>query len=313
MKKLGILLTSLLLIVTLGACSSSKKTAKLGVAYGAAHGTKCFTVAAVVIDGETGAILDAVVDEYQYVSATDFTGVPNSDGGFGENYAEGVVLASKKVNNEGYSALLAAHASATQTYTQSMSAVEDFTVGKTAAELTSVDSVTGSTLTDSANYVALIATAATYAESNDAYDYEGEVELHYIEGAAHGDKCFSIAITAVADSKVVAAYVDEFQYLGTTSGATPVPNGDNTEGFAAGNKAEVMLCSKKVNNSVYSALLAANGGATQEYAQSMAAIEAEAAGKTAEELKAIDGISGSTLTDTNSYLSLIADSITNNK
>ena len=38
-------------------------------------------------------------------SADGVTGVPNSDGGFGENIAEGKVLGSKRVNNDYYSTI----------------------------------------------------------------------------------------------------------------------------------------------------------------------------------------------------------------
>ena len=79
---------------------------ELKVAYGAAHGTKCFTSAAALTDGET--IILSYIDEFQFMDAGDgVTGVPNSDAGFGENVAEGRVLASKRVNTDYYSANMA--------------------------------------------------------------------------------------------------------------------------------------------------------------------------------------------------------------
>ena len=75
----------------------------LNVAYGAAHGTKCFTLASALTDGEN--IVLSYIDELQFMSSADgVTGVPNSDGGFGENIAEGKVLGSKRVNNDYYTA-----------------------------------------------------------------------------------------------------------------------------------------------------------------------------------------------------------------
>ena len=69
----------------------------LNVAYGAAHDTKCFTLAAALTDGEN--IVLSYLDDLQFMSTADgVTGVPNSDADFGADYAEGKVLASKREN-----------------------------------------------------------------------------------------------------------------------------------------------------------------------------------------------------------------------
>ena len=74
----------------------------LNVAYGAAHGTKCFTLAAALTDGEN--IVLSYLDDLQFMSTADgVTGVPNSDADFGADYAEGKVLASKRENAAYYS------------------------------------------------------------------------------------------------------------------------------------------------------------------------------------------------------------------
>ena len=74
----------------------------LNVAYGAAHGTKCFTLAAALTDGEN--IVLSYLDDLQFMSTADgVTGVPNSDADFGADYAEGKVLGSKRENAAYYS------------------------------------------------------------------------------------------------------------------------------------------------------------------------------------------------------------------
>ena len=138
----------------------------LSVAYGAAHGTKCFTIAAALTDGET--IVGAYVDELQFLSAeADVTPVPNSDSTFGEGYAEGYVLCSKRVNSDYYSGLMSANGGATIDYDENMDAVQTYVSGMTipdaeefAADENAVDAISGATLEDTANYVALIVEAA---------------------------------------------------------------------------------------------------------------------------------------------------------
>ena len=73
----------------------------LNVAYGAAHGTKCFTLAAALTDGEN--IVLSYLDDLQFMNTADgVTGVPNSDADFGADYAEGKVLGSKRENDAYY-------------------------------------------------------------------------------------------------------------------------------------------------------------------------------------------------------------------
>lgn len=89
-----------LVLVSLLALAGSSLAAeiKLGKADFAAHGTKCFTVAVVALQGDT--IVAAYIDEYQMLSKSETIGVPNADPTFtiGETW-----LASKKVNNDFYS------------------------------------------------------------------------------------------------------------------------------------------------------------------------------------------------------------------
>lgn len=75
---------------------------KLNAVYGAAHGDKCFSMAAVVTGGDK--IVSTYIDEYQFMDKTDsLVAVPNSDKDFGNNYAPKKALASKMQNAALYS------------------------------------------------------------------------------------------------------------------------------------------------------------------------------------------------------------------
>ena len=138
---------------------------ELKVAYGAAHGTKCFTSAAALTDGET--IILSYIDEFQFMDAGDgVTGVPNSDAGFGENVAEGRVLASKRVNTDYYSANMAksgstvaidANYDAIQNHINGMTIADAAALG---AEENPVDAISGATLADTAAYINAVVAAA---------------------------------------------------------------------------------------------------------------------------------------------------------
>ena len=89
MKKLLSGFLAIMLAFTLTGCGKETHGLQIGQVLGAAHGTKCFTVTTVVLEGET--IVDVVIDEFQYMDSTTTTGVPNS-----ENFktAEGYHLVS---------------------------------------------------------------------------------------------------------------------------------------------------------------------------------------------------------------------------
>lgn len=148
---------------------------KIGKVDFAAHGTKAFTVAVAAVQGDK--IVDAYIDEYQFMPITEVTGVPNSDSDFGQNYKEPdkSVLASKKTNNEYYADNMKTKAGSTQDWAISIKAVEDFAVGKTIAELEEyigsktedsepADVVSGSTLQDNYGYLSSILAAAKAAK-----------------------------------------------------------------------------------------------------------------------------------------------------
>ena len=106
MKKLltAVLAALMALCLILPAVAEGEVT--IGQALYAAHGTKCFAVLTVAM--QDGVIADAYIDEFQFMTAGEAVGVPNSDADFGQSYPEGKVLASKRENAEMYSANMAA-------------------------------------------------------------------------------------------------------------------------------------------------------------------------------------------------------------
>ncbi len=170
MKKILALVLALALLL----CSASALAdgVKIGQVQYAAHGTSCFAVLTVVMDGDT--IAAALIDEYQFMDAATAVGVPNSSESFGKNYPEGKVLASKRVNNELYSGNMAAKAGATMPLADGYDAIQAYVTGKTVAELEAaiegkdaaamVDVVSGSTLVDTLGYVKGLIEAAKAAK-----------------------------------------------------------------------------------------------------------------------------------------------------
>ena len=136
---------------------------KIGRVNAAAHGTKCFTDAVSLVQGST--IVTASIDDFQFMDATTtgIVGVPNSDKSFGQSgYAAGVILASKSVNSEVYSALMKAKANATTPWLSSMTAIETAISGHdiNAIDISGPDTVSGATLQDTAKYVQAAISAA---------------------------------------------------------------------------------------------------------------------------------------------------------
>ena len=175
MKKILAILVALMLLGTV--CAFAEEAEVLPIQIGqvdaAAHGTGSFAVVTVAVQGDV--IVAAKIDEFQYLSSTDTIeaiGVPNSDGSFGENYPEGKVLGSKRVNNVLYSTNMK-RAGATTQIAANYNAIEKYVVGKTIAELEAattdveaaafVDAISGATLTDSLGYVKAVIDAAKAA------------------------------------------------------------------------------------------------------------------------------------------------------
>lgn len=140
------------------------------------HGDKSFAVITVGLDGDQLAV--AALDEFQYVSAADFGGVPNSNDEFGADVKDGLVLASKEANNDAYSKMMSEKGGATNTYSDNLAAVIQFALGKTSGELEATvgelkglgeddspaDVVSGATFSDTAGYLQAIVDAIKAAE-----------------------------------------------------------------------------------------------------------------------------------------------------
>ena len=167
MKKI-LLVALALLVLTMSVAAA--EDIKIGQVQYAAHGTKCFAVMTVAMQGDV--IADAYIDEYQFM-ATGSVGVPNSESDFGTAYPEGKVLASKKVNADAYSENMK-KAGSTVHLADNYAAIEAFVIGKTVAELEAeiagkdaaamVDAVSGSTLVDTLGYVNGLIEAAKAAK-----------------------------------------------------------------------------------------------------------------------------------------------------
>lgn len=287
---------------------------KTGQVLNAAHGTKSFASATVVLEDDI--IVLAYLDEYQYLDSADAVGVPNSEN-FGDYVTDGYVLGSKRVNNESYSANMAKAGSTVKIY-DNYEAIQNFVRGKTIAELEALtaqeaekvtDAVSGATLTDTGGYIKTIIMAAENARENEAVSYQGELAdlaIHQLEGAAHGTKCFTLTTVVTDGTVVVSAYIDEFQYLAGDT-ATGVPNSENLTDYVAEG---YVLGSKRVNAETYSTSMA-QAGSTVAIDENYDLIQAYAAGKSIDELKALesktaeevlDAVSSATLADTANYI-----------
>lgn len=293
----------------------------IGQVYGAAHGTKCFSMATVVVDGDV--IVSAYIDDFQFFGTdAGVTGVPNSDADFASGYADGNVLGSKRVNAEYYSELMASHAGSTVAINANFDAIQSYVAGKTIAEIetlsasdTAVDSVSGATLVDTAGYLNLIAEAAKAAQNNEAVEYTGDLSaltLKVTYGAAHGTKCFTTGAVLTDGNTIVLSYLDDFQFLTNEDGVTGVPNSDAD--FAAGYAEGVVLASKRVNNAYYSEMMASHAGSTVTIENNYNAIMSHADGMEisavavlAAEESPVDAITGATLADTAGYLNLLVE------
>ena len=283
-------------------------TVELHRGYCAAHGDKCFTQVVVAVDAD-GTIVAANIDEYQFM-ASDTEGVvpvPNSDVDLPECIVEGKVLVSKVDSNDAYSAHMAEAAGATQSWLDSIKAIEEFAVGKMPEELEDVDTVTGATLADTAGYCTAIAEVA----QNDDIVSTGEGDLSDAVlgralGVAHGTKTFASAVTlTAADGTVIATSIDEFQFLSLDNeGLVPVPNSD--AGFGENYADGVALASKAVNNELYSSNME-RGGSTQPWLDSIDAIEEALVGVADDAEVDVDAISGATLTDGANYVEIALD------
>ncbi|MDI9412052.1 MAG: hypothetical protein QM401_00545 [Bacillota bacterium] len=174
MKKTFFLVITLVALLAVVGTTMAAEPIKMGKADFAAHGTRCFAVAVVALEGDT--IVGAYIDEYQMLPKDDTVGVPNSDKDFGAAFANpDQWLASKKINNEYYSNNMA-RAGSVVTIADNFKVLEQFVTGMTIAELEAflsakepadyVDMVTGATLVDNYGYLRAFLAAAEDALNN---------------------------------------------------------------------------------------------------------------------------------------------------
>lgn len=289
--------------------------------------SRSFTNIVVATSGDK--IVGAFIDEYQYFDEADnYQAVPNTDQKFGEGAKEGRILASKIDNKDPYSEAMK-EAGGEATLMDNYNAVTDFVKGKTIAELEDflnenddeaiIDALSGATFKATPNLLKYVVEAA----KDDTFVIEGhaenpdDIELRYALGAPHGDRSFANAVVAVEGDKIVAASIDEFQYI--EEGVTKQGEGSEfAEDFA---DSKTVLASKLENDELYSDLMAEKAGATKSIAENFNAIEKFVVGKTIDEVKetiagategeAIDAVSEATLVDTANYLQLIIDAVEN--
>lgn len=293
---------------------------QIGQVYTIAHGTKCFTEAVAVVKDDT--VIAAYLDDFQFLpKAPELSGVPNSDNDFGKNYADGVILVSKRGSADYYSGMMRRGANATVPINQNFDAIQNFAAGKTIDELeaaagmtNAADAVSGATLQDTANYLKAIALAAREAKGTQAVDYKGDsgsLKLKVMLGAAHGTKCFTTAAALTDGERIILSWIDDFQFLPKVPEVTGVPNSDSDfgNGYASG----VVMASKRINAEYYSGMMRKGANATVKIDANFNAIQSQLNGMTitdAERLagqeNVIDAVSGATLQDTGNYIALIA-------
>lgn len=294
---------------------------KLGLAYTAAHGSNCFTQAHAAVQGDM--IAAAYLDEFQFVDAdAGVNVVPSSGGEFGEGYAQGKALASKRTMADYYSELMAEKAGSTVRIDHNFDAIQTFAVGRTIAEIeeiaaggNAVDAVSGATLADTAGYLNAIAQAAKNARADQGAAFSGSAEdlkLSVAYGAANGENCFTAAAALTAGDKILLSYVDEFQFLDASAGVEGVPNSDS--GFGENYSEGKVLCSKRSVADYYSGMMAEYAGSTVPINRNFDAIQSYVCGMTAAEAEtfsqredAVEAVSGATLVNTAKYVELIAE------
>lgn len=209
MKKfLALVLAAMMLLCAATAVAEIK----IGQVDYAAHGTSCFAVLTVAMDGDT--IVAAKIDEFQFMDGATAQGVPNTDASFGNNFPEGKVLASKVVNNGLYSTNMTTKAGATLPLGVGYNSIEAFVTGKTIAELEAaiegktkeemVDAVSSCTLVDTLGYIQGLLAAAKAANNQTGY---------YTVYNQTGETVTELAITVNATGE-------------TTVVATDIPAGD---------------------------------------------------------------------------------------
>ena len=214
MRKITAILLAVMMLLAASAAFAEGEVLIGQVDY-AAHGAGCFAVITAVVQDDV--VIAAKIDEFQFIGdgVVPAVGVPNSDASFGENYPEGRVLGSKRVNNALYS-LNMQKAGSTVQIAANYNAIEAYCTGKTIAELEAavadfndenkaefVDVVSGATTADTLGYVKGVIAAAKAAKFETGtytfYNKTGEnvTELYLIDNVT-GEKGVNYAANGFA-------------------------------------------------------------------------------------------------------------------
>lgn len=162
--------------------------------------------------------------------------------------------------------------------------------------------------------VAAGCSGSTSASPNAAAGDAGPLKVGRADYAPHGTKSFAVVVVALSGDTIVAASLDEYQFL-STDVATGVPNADAVaDGDFASNFKDpnVVLASKRANTEYYSKHMKEAAGSTVTIHENFDAVEAYVTGKSVAELEDIlakknaeqmmDAVSGATLRDTKGYV-----------
>ena len=146
--------------------NGNTKNLSLNQAFGNPHDNAGVGTATVLTDGKT--VILAYLEEFQFLPKEDkVVAVPNSDGELGKSYKEGQLLASKRENNEYYSALMKQYANSTMSIADGYDAIQEAVDGKAISDVKAMagkdsasDAVSSATLADTLKYLQLILEAA---------------------------------------------------------------------------------------------------------------------------------------------------------
>ena len=153
--------------------------------------------------------------------------------------------------------------------------------------------------------VSMVACGGEKAESH-------ELKMARALGTGSGTTAFATATAVVEGDKIVAAYIDEYQFM-EGEDLVSVPNAENyTASLAEGTK----LISKRADTETYSANMTGWAGATLTIDANFDGIQAHVAGKTIAELETliageaaavVDAVAGATLVDAAGYIGVVIE------
>ncbi len=160
-------------------------------------------------------------------------------------------------------------------------------------------------------------TTANGTDANAEIPNEDTIYMRQLYAAPHGEKSVAVVTVTMRGETILAAEIDEWQYLAVSDEWTGVVNSDKK--FGENYNDGQLLISKQENDDAYSDLMAERGDSTVTWGNNIKAITDFAVGKTVEELKEeteelsdeateiSDVVSGATFVDTKGYLEAIIE------